>query len=154
LRILIGPTLTGKKHAFGSNAFAIEATDGTTTQKARPTRKHEPLAACRFENQQVKSLLGEDTEWKETFDRLAETAPAQTWEPLLAALHTAELETATDDAAELHQQEMSKLKTDEECHHTDSRVLCAHVETEESLNEKKNHCGNDASIQSNTTSRQ
>ena len=91
-------------------------------------------------------MLGEDTEWKETFDQLAETAPAQTWEPMLSALCTAELETATEDTAELHQQEMSKLKTEEECHHTDSRVLHAHVETEELLNEKNNHYGNDARV--------
>ena len=84
-------------------------------------------------------MLGEDTEWKETFDGLAETAPAQAWEPILAALHTAELETATEDTPELHQQEMSKLKAEDEYHHTDSKVLCAHVETEELLNKKNNH---------------
>jgi hypothetical protein len=52
-RTSIGPTLVGKRHAFGTSAFAIEATDGITTQKARPIRKHELLAAFGFEPEHI-----------------------------------------------------------------------------------------------------
>ena len=57
----ISPSL-GKRNAPGANAFAIEATDGITTQKASPIRKHRLLAAFGFETHQVTQLvLGEET---------------------------------------------------------------------------------------------
>ncbi len=43
----IGPTLTGKKHAFGSNAFAIEATDGITTQKSQTNAEARTISSVR-----------------------------------------------------------------------------------------------------------
>jgi hypothetical protein len=93
----IGTTSAGKRHAFRTNAFAMEAMDGIATQKARPMRKHEPLAAFGFKQNHIAQPLGEDTDWTSTFNRLAETAPAHTWEPILAALCTAEIEQATKD---------------------------------------------------------
>ena len=71
----IGPSLVSKRHVFGTKAFVIEATDRVTTQKARPIRKQELPAAFGFERNLVTWLLGEETKWPKTFNRLQEIAP-------------------------------------------------------------------------------
>ena len=60
----VGPALVSQRYCFGSHAFAIEATDGITTQKARPIRQHELLKAYGFEEAQIKEVTGKDTEWE------------------------------------------------------------------------------------------
>jgi hypothetical protein len=92
----VGPALVSQRYCFGSHAFAIESTYGVTSQKARPIRPHETLKAYGFEQDQIKELTGQDTDWKQTFNRLKEIAPVQYWEPLLAALYTAEIDEATN----------------------------------------------------------
>ena len=116
----IGPTLVNKRHAFGTNAFAIEATDGITSRKARPIRNHELLAAFGFDNNGVTRLLGDDTDWRDTFARLSDTAPAHTWEPVLAALCAAEIAMASQETVELYKAEMESMETEQDYHHTDS----------------------------------
>jgi hypothetical protein len=81
----MGPTLAGKRHAFQTNAFTIEAADGIAAQKARPMRKHKLLAAFGFKQSHITQVLGKDTEWTPTFNRLAETAPVHTWAPIMTA---------------------------------------------------------------------
>jgi hypothetical protein len=97
----VGPALVSKQNSFGNNAFAIKATDGITSQKARPIGRHELLKACGFEKSKVDELTADDTQWKDTFERLVETASAQTWAPIFAALYTAEVECATEETAQL-----------------------------------------------------
>jgi hypothetical protein len=87
-------------------------------------------------------LIGEETEWKETFNRLAETAPVQTW-PILSALYTAEIEQAMEDTTELYRRELEG-KEEQGYRCTNSKVLYAHVVTEELVvTEKNDHYGND-----------
>jgi hypothetical protein len=91
-----GPNLTGKRHAIGDKAFAIEATDGITRQKARPIRNHELLAAMGYDTDTTKALTNTDHEWRQVFDRLADTAPRHTWEPLFATLFLTETQLAEE----------------------------------------------------------
>jgi hypothetical protein len=97
-----------------------------------------------LEQNHIAQLQGKDMEWTSTFNRLAETARVHTWEPILAALHTAEIEQATKNTTELCQQEMKELYEGQEHHFTNSKVLCAHSETEESLTKKTKQHGSDA----------
>jgi hypothetical protein len=138
--------LSGKRHSFGTNTFAIEATDGITNQKARPIRKHELLAAYEYEPNQIALLLGDDTEWNATVKRLEKTASVHTWEPVLAALYAAEIEQATEATTELCQAEMEATDANQSHHHTDSKVLYSHAETEEPLPKKTEQCGNDTRV--------
>jgi hypothetical protein len=92
--------LASQRHSFQAHAFAVEATDGITAQKARPTRNHKLLKACGFEEERATELTGEDiARWDNAFDRLKEVAPVHSWEPLLAALCSAEVEEATVETA-------------------------------------------------------
>jgi hypothetical protein len=70
---------------------------------------------------------------------LTETAPVHTWEPILAAWYTAEIEKATDDTTR-------NYTNRQEHHFTDSKVLYAHAETEELLAAKTDQYGNDARV--------
>ncbi len=143
----VGPALVSQRHSFGNHAFAIEATDGITTQKARPIRNHELLKAYGFEQEQVTELSGEeDTQWDATFNRLKEVAPVQSWEPLLAALYSVEVEEATAETARLYCNSIQEDSTDPKRHYTDSKVLLAVAETEELLTERTNQYGNDARV--------
>jgi hypothetical protein len=139
--------LVSQRHSFGDHAFAIEATDGITTQKARPRRKHELLKAYGFEQAQITELTREDTQWHDTFDRLKETAPAHSWEPLLAALYSAKVEESTAETTRLYCDELKEESSaDPKRHYTDSKVLIAFAETEELLTERTDHYGNDARV--------
>ena len=143
----VGPALVSQRYCFGSNAFAIEATDGITSQKARPIRPHEILKAYGFEDKQIKELTGRDTEWNQTFNRLKEVAPVQSWEPLIAALYTAETDAASATTEKLyHEQINSEDLEDPKRHFTDSKVCFAVAETEELLTEQNDHYGNDARV--------
>ena len=143
----IGPTLVSNRNSFGNNAFAVEATDGITSQKARPIRRHELLKAYGFEKAKVDELIGQETTWKDTFARLVETAPAQTWAPILAALYTAEVECATEETTKLYSDELNQRDSaDPARHFTDSKVLFAHAETEELLTQKTDHYGTNARV--------
>ena len=122
----VGPALTSQKHSFGDHAFAIEATDGITTQKARPIRKHELLKAYGIESKQGTKIIGTDTEWRDTLSRLRETAPVQEWEPLLASLYAAEVDEATAETTRLYADELNEESSADPKHHfTDSKVLFA-----------------------------
>ena len=133
-----GPSLVGKHHVFGINTFAIEVADGIMTQKACPIRKHKLLAVLGFEEKQVAQLPRDETE---TFHRLTERAPVQTWEPLFAALYSAEIEKATEETEELYEQEMTSNE-EHEYHCTDCKLLYAHIETEDMHSEKNIQYGN------------
>ena len=76
---------------------------------------------------------------------MQETAPVQTWEPLLAALYSAEIDKATEETATLYKHEMNNDE-EYEYHCTDAKVLLKHVETEEMLSGKNNQYGNDARV--------
>ena len=125
--------------------------DGITTQKARPIRKHELLKAYGFEPAQITELAGEDTKWDDTFDQLKETAPVHSWEPILAALYSAEVEEATAETTRLYCDELNDESNtrdldDPKRHYTDSKVLFAVAKTEELLTERTDHYGTDARI--------
>jgi hypothetical protein len=108
-------------------------------------RRHELLKACGFEKSRVEELTTDETQWKNTFDRLAETAPEQTWAPMFAALCTAEVECATEETTRSHCDKMNKVDSSDPARHfTDSKVLFAHAETEELLTQKTDQCGNNA----------
>jgi hypothetical protein len=72
------------------------------SQKARPIRHNELFTAYGIDGERMNRLLGETTEWRNTFKRLMEIAPVQTWEPLLTALFTAELGMATEATGKLY----------------------------------------------------
>jgi hypothetical protein len=143
----VGPASANQRCCFGSHAFAIEATDGIASQKARPIRQHELLKAHGFEEAQIKELTGRDTEWEQTFDRLKEVAPVQSWEPLIAALHSAKVEEATAETERLYCQQINSAEEeDPRRHFTDSKACFAVAETEELLTERTDHHGNDARV--------
>jgi hypothetical protein len=126
----VGPALGSSKFSFGTNAFAVEATDGITLQKVKPLRPHELLAAYGFNKDKIKSLTrAEDTEWKEVFNWLKETSPVYyTWSPiLLTAIHVAEVERAMELTTKLYQEEINMNKEDADRHCTNSKVLFAHA---------------------------
>jgi hypothetical protein len=78
--------------------------------------------------------IATDTNWNDTFDRLQETAPAQSWEPL-AALYTAEteeqarrllllkLKALTNETQKHHRQSISLSSTEAEEQHRKERSL-------------------------------
>jgi hypothetical protein len=142
----VGPSLASRRHSFGEHAFAVEATDGITAQKARPMRRHKLLRACGFENGQVTALMGQDIQWDDTFNRLKETAPAHSWEPLLAALYSAGAEEATAETTRLCCTEIdAESVTDPKRHYADSKAFIAVAETEELLTKRNEQHGKDAS---------
>jgi hypothetical protein len=109
----VSPTSANKKNSFGTNAFAIEATDGVASQNARPIGRHESSAACGFKLVQIKTLTGEtdanaDAKWKEVFTKLKETSRTHTWAPTSAALRAAKIEEATQRTTSLRQNEINK----------------------------------------------
>ena len=123
--------MVSQRYCFGPHAFATEATDGITTQKARPIRQHKLLKAYGFKAAQVKELIGKDTEWEQTFDWLKEVAPVQSWEPLLAALYSAKVEDATAETERLYCQQINPEEEDDPRRRfTDSKVCFAVAETE------------------------
>jgi hypothetical protein len=71
----------------------IEATNGVTHQKSRPLRRHELLTALGHEKHKHE-WMGHD-KWTATYNRLRRTTPRQTWEKIVATLHSLELETRT-----------------------------------------------------------
>jgi hypothetical protein len=96
-----GPSLINRRHAIGEKAFAIEATDGITRQKARPIRNHELLAAMGFDTNTTRELTDKKHQWTQVFDRITDTAPRHTWEPLLATLFLTETQIAEDNVEAL-----------------------------------------------------
>jgi hypothetical protein len=125
----IGPfLLANKKNSFGTNIFAIKATDGITTQKARPIRQHELLNGAWIQEQASQATNQKNTEWNSTFDCLAETAPVQTWSPLFAAVCAAELECATEEISRLHWDKSNMQIDNLNRHSTDSKALFVHAE--------------------------
>jgi hypothetical protein len=107
--------------------------------KRLPQQFNESKDGCHY-----LELLGEDMEWTSTLNRLAETAPVHRWEPILAALHTAEVEQATKDTTKLHQREMKELDKGQEHRFTDSKVSHAHTKTEELTTKKTKRHGSRA----------
>ena len=100
----------------------------------------------------MKELTGKDTEWEQTFDHLKEVAPVQSWEPILAAPYSAEVEEATAETARLYCQQINTEEADDpKRHFTDSKVCFAVAETEELfLTERTDHYGrSDARVHSN-----
>jgi hypothetical protein len=93
-----GPSLIRKQHLSDEKAFAIEATDGITRQKARPIQNHELLAAMGFAN---RDLTSKEHNWKQVFKRLTDTVPRHTWEPLFASLFITETQLAEEAVEEL-----------------------------------------------------
>ena len=143
----VGLALISKWYCFGSHAFAVGATDGITTQKARQIRPHKLLKANGFKEAQIKELTRQETEWKQTFDRLKEVALVQSWEPLIAVLYSAEVEEVTADTERLYCQQINPEEDDyPRRHFTDSKVCFAVAETEELLTERTDHYGNNARV--------
>jgi hypothetical protein len=108
-----GPNLADRKHAIGSKAFAIEAMDGITTQKARPIRNHELLTALGYADTEVATLTDpNEIKWTEVFDRLSNTAPRHTFDPLIPALYAAETTNAEKQIETQWQENYGKENTD------------------------------------------
>jgi hypothetical protein len=70
------------------------------------------LKACGFKEEHNTKPTGKDTQWDDTFNNLEEIAPVHSWEPLLAALHSAEVEEWTADATRLHCDKIKEIKED------------------------------------------
>ena len=129
-----------------------QQTESLTKKWDRLIRRHKLLKLYDFEESQVKELTGKDTEWEQTFDHLKEVAPVQSWEPILAAPYSAEVEEATAETARLYCQQINTEEAhDPKRHFTDSKVCFAVAETEELfLTERTDHYGrSDARVHSN-----
>jgi hypothetical protein len=93
----------------------------------------------------VDELTAQDTQWKDTSERLAETAPAQTWAPILSALYTAEVECVTEEMERLYGDEINQPDSSNPGRHfTDSKVLIVHAKMEELLAQKTDQYGTNA----------
>mgnify|MGYP000240835860 FL=1 len=73
-------------------------------------------------------------------------ASGESWEPIIAALYSAEVEEATAETARLYCDRIQEDSTDPKRHYTDSKVLLAVAETEELLTEQTDQYGTDARV--------
>jgi hypothetical protein len=74
----------------------IEATNGVTHQKSRPLRRHETLAAIGHQ-ERIHEWTGH-RRWNQTYKRLGHTTPRHTWERIVTALHSFEIEHMEEEA--------------------------------------------------------
>jgi hypothetical protein len=75
-----------------------------------------------------------------------ETAPAQTWSPLFAAICAAKLKCATEETSHSCCDKMNKQSDDPNRHFTDSKALFACAETKELLTPKTDWHGDSTQV--------
>jgi hypothetical protein len=85
-----GPNITTRQQEVGERAFCIEARDGIISQAARPLRNHELLRALGFPEEDVTELTRHKENWTKIYNRLIDTVPRHSFEPLIAAVFQAE----------------------------------------------------------------